>query len=136
MLADAQRVGDLFSRVDLNLVTLSVAKGESENFIAFLIRDRQRRRRVETAAQQNNCRFHLLRVARRAAESSLFAGPTESRPTERSGKLARTVSAIPPRAQKEAVMFASRGWQARTRSSRMRFATASLNPRSLRNEAR
>src|SRR6476646_7134001 len=136
MLADAQRFGDLFGRVDLNLVTLSVAKGKREDFIAFLFRDRQRRRRVDTAAQQNNCWFHLLPVGRRAAEPSLFAGTTESPPTERSGKLARTVSAIPPRAEKEAVMFASRGWQARTRSSRMRLATASLNPRSLRNEAR
>src|SRR5437868_14419186 len=136
MLADAQRVGDLFSRVDLNLVTLAVAKGERENVIAFLFRDRQRRRRVETAAQQNNCGFHLLPVGRRPAEPSLFTGPTESRPTERSGKLARTVSAIPPRAEKEAVTLASRGSQARMRSSRMRFVIASLNPRSLRNEAR
>src|SRR6266480_1194647 len=117
-------------------MALAVAKGERENVIAFVFRDRQRRRRVETAAQQNNCGFHLLLVGRRAADPSLFAGPTESRPTERSGKLARTVSAIPPRAEKEAVMFASRGWQARTRSSSMRFVIASLNPRSLRNEAR
>ena len=33
-------------------------------------------------------------------------------------------------AEKEAVMFASRGWQARMRSSRMRFVIASLKPRS------
>src|SRR5438552_12388661 len=136
MLADAQGFGDLFGRVDLNLVTLSVAKGERENFIAFIFRDCQRRRRVDTAAQQNNCEFHLLPVGRRAAEPSLFAGPTEPPPTERSGKLARTVSAIPPRAEKEAVMFASRGSQARTKSSSMQFVIASLKPRSLRNEAR
>src|SRR6476620_12265792 len=136
MLADAQRFGDLFGRVDLNLVTLSVAKGERENFIAFLFRDRQRRRRVDTAAQQNNCGFHLLLVGRRAAEPSLVAGPTESPPTERSGKLARTVSAIPPRAEKEAVMLASGGRPARTSSSRMQFATASLSPPTLRNAAR
>src|SRR5438270_8569736 len=136
MLADAKRFRDLLSRGDFNLVTLSVAKGERKNFVTFLFRNRQRRRRVETTAQQNNGAFHLLSVGRRSTEPTLFAGSTESRPTERSGKLARTVSAIPPRAEKEAVMFASRGWQARTRSSRMRFATASLNPRSLRNEAR
>src|SRR2546430_2452206 len=117
-------------------MALPVTKGKGKNFIPSLFRSRQRRRWVETAAQQNNRAFHLLPVGRRSAEPSLLAGSTESRPTDGPGKLARTVSAMPPRAEKEAVMFASRGAQARMKSSRIRFVIASLNPRSLRNEAR
>ena len=59
MLADAKRFGDSFSGGELNLVALPVTKGERENFIALLLRDRQARCRVETAAQQNNGTFHL-----------------------------------------------------------------------------
>src|SRR5438874_11796841 len=102
MLADAQRFGDLFGRVDLNLVTLSVAKGERENLVAFLFRDRQRRRRVDTAAPQNNCAVHLLPVGRRAAELALFLGSPKPRPKERSVNLARTLIPNPPRAPMEA----------------------------------
>src|SRR5215831_14000583 len=53
-----------------------------------------------------------------------------------SGYSARTVSAIPPRAENCAVTMAWRGAQAFTKSSRMRFVTASLNARSLRYDAR
>ncbi len=49
---------------------------------------------------------------------------------------ARTVSAMPPRAENSAVTTALRGAHAATKSSRMRFVTASLNARSFRNEAR
>src|SRR6516165_6242783 len=49
---------------------------------------------------------------------------------------AGAVSAIPPRAENCAVTIASRGAQAFTKSSRMRFVTASLNARSLRYEAK
>ena len=49
-----------------------------------------------------------------------------------SGYSAWTLSAIPPRAENCAVTIASRGAQTFTKSSRMRFVTASLKARSLR----
>src|SRR6266478_8334698 len=52
------------------------------------------------------------------------------------GYSARTVSAIPPRAENCAVTIASRGAHALIRSSKIRFVTASLNARSLRYDAR
>ena len=69
-------------------------------------------------------------------DSSTLLGMTvnhrRSRPGSLSGYSARTVRAIPPRAENCAVTVASRGAQAFTKSLRMRFVTASLNARSLR----
>src|SRR5437870_5380805 len=61
-----------------------------------------------------------------------FFGSTESRPTGASGYSARTLSAMPPRAENCAVTIASRGAQALTKASKIRFVTASLNARSPR----
>src|SRR5438552_5523909 len=53
-----------------------------------------------------------------------------------SGYSARTVSAIPPRAENCAVTITSRGAHALIKLSKIRFVTASLKARSLRYDAR
>src|SRR5213082_3008595 len=100
-------------------MSLAVIEGQGISFVTLGARDRQSRGRIKTAAEKNNCVFHR-----------------PSRPILLSGYSARTVNAIPPRAENCAVTIASRGEHALTKSSRMRLVTASLNARSLRYEAR
>src|SRR5207244_12872599 len=93
-------------------------------FIAFRDRDRQRGCRIKAAAEKNDRTLH--RPSRPIFFSRIFL----------SAYSARTVSAIPPRAENCAVTIASRGVQAFTKSSIIRFVTASLNGRSFRYESR
>src|ERR1700680_1539122 len=98
---------------------LAVIERERVGLVILRASDRQRRGRIETAAEENDRVFHR-----------------PSRPIFLSGYSARTVSAIPPRAENCAVTIASRGEHAFTKSSRMRLVTASFNARSFRYEAR
>src|SRR5438270_4381726 len=103
-------------------MALAVIKGKRVGFVVLRACDRERGGGIKTAAEENNCVFH------RPSRPIFFS--------ETSGYSARTVSAIPPRAENCAVMIASRGEHAFTKSSRMRFVTASLNARSFRYDAR
>ena len=98
-----------FGCSDLTPVTLSVIERERVRFESITHCHGERGRGIDAAANEHDGAFHRS-----------------------SGKLARTVSAMPPRAENSAVTVASRGRQARTKSSRMRFVTASLKARSLR----
>src|SRR5436305_109390 len=113
MIADAERSSHLPSSGQFQSVPLAVIERQGVRFKTFLCANRQRGRRIKTAADQDDGAFHFS-----------------------SGNSARTVRAIPPRAENSAVTTASRGEQARTKSSRMRFVTASLKARSLRYDAR
>src|SRR6266567_8992489 len=105
-------------------MTLAVIERERVNFVILCPRDRERCGRIKSAAEENNCVFH--RPSR----------PIFLSETRLSGYSARTVSAIPPRAENCAVTIASRGEHAFTKSSRMRLVTASLNARSFRYDAK
>src|SRR5437764_7810104 len=105
-------------------MTLAVIERERVDLVVLRSRDRERGRRIKTAAQENNGVFH------RPSRPILFSE------TRLSGYSARTESAIPPRAENCAVTIASRGEHALTKSSKMRLVTASLNARSLRYDAR
>src|SRR5262249_19947340 len=118
----AEQFGDFRCRFELAPMPLAIIKRERVRFVAQVACDRERRGRIKTAAEKNNRVFH------RPSRPIFFS--------EASGYSARTVSAIPPRAENCAVMIASRGEQALTKSSRIRFVTASLNARSLRYDAK
>src|SRR4029453_4568782 len=124
MLFCAQRISDATGSFDLDLMTLAVIKRQGVRFVAFRDRNCQRGCRIKSAAQKDDCTFH--RPSR----------PSFLLPRFLSGYSARTVSPIPPRAENCAVTIASRGADALTKSSRMRFVTASLKARSFRYEAR
>src|SRR5712664_3513979 len=98
---------------------LAVIERERVSFVALGARDRESRGRIKAAAEENDAVFHR-----------------PSWPILLPGYSARTVSAIPPRAENFPVTIASRGEHAFTKSSRMRLVTASLNARSFRYEAR
>src|ERR1700730_2107144 len=100
-------------------MSLAVIERKGVSFVTLGAGDRESCSRIKTAAEQNDRVFHR-----------------PSRPIALSGYSARTVNAIPPRAENCAVTIASRGEHAFTKSSRMRLVTASLNARSFRYEAR
>src|SRR5256885_70262 len=113
MISRSEGSRDPSSGAQFQLVALAVIKGKGVRFESFVHANRQRGRRIKAAADQDDGAFHF------ASENS-----------------ARTVRAMPPRAENSAVTTASRGEQTRTKSSRMRFVIASLKARSLRNDAR
>src|SRR5438045_678538 len=109
MILNTKRRSDARGGLQFETVPLAIVEGESEGFESFVPANRERGRRVKAAAQQDDGAFHFA-----------------------SGYWARTVNAIPPRAENSAVTMASRGEQARTKSSRIRLVTASLKARSFR----
>src|SRR6266571_5538273 len=125
---------------------LSIIERHCPGVVALRNRDCQRCCGIDTAAEENDCMFHLHwrdigRCAPRTASWKVAPLHRPSRPiffTDEllSGYSARTLSAMPPRAENCAVTIASRGAHAFTKSSRMRLVTASLNARSCRYEAR
>src|SRR5207302_1911876 len=107
-----------FRGFEFKTMTLAVIERERVGFVTLSDCHRERGCRIKSAAQKNDRVFH--RPSR-----PIFCEPL-------SGYSARTVSAIPPRAENCAVTTASRGAHAFTKSSRMRLVTASLNARSFR----
>src|SRR5205085_6659878 len=113
MFPRAERFSNAPGCLEFESVALAVIEGKRVRFKPVACADCQRRRRIKAAAYQDDRAFHFA-----------------------SGYSARTVSAMPPRAENSAVTTASRGEQARTKSSRIRFVTASLKARSFRYDAR